>query len=256
MENVDRGELSGSIPGAVIGDVKLVSGVRGQALYFNGIDQRVNVGNQRDNCVGDLRKCNNGFVMAMWLQMHKYDEPGRYNDEFYISNGGHTVWSMGVALLMRERKLLAMFRTETQLWEVYYDNGFSLHTWYHVVLAWSATSGGYIYINGALGNHNQQGQALTSNRGGNAYINFILGDANSNPPAYPGEMTLDELRIWDAVSDYQWVWTLYSADVFPWKHEDRVWNYVILNLDQFPTCRCLVMIFDDNQKSISVIELS
>ena len=215
MEKVVGGELSGSIPGAVIGDVKLVGGVRGQALYFNGIDQRVDLGNQRHNCMGDLRKCNNGFVMAMWLQMHKYDEPGRNTDEYYISNGGHTMRSIGVALLMRKGKVLAMFRTETQLWEVNYDNGFSLHTWYHVVLAWSNTSGGYIYINGVLGNHNQQGQSLTSNRNGNAFINFVLGDANTDPPSDPGEMTLDELRIWDALADDQWVWTLYAADVFP-----------------------------------------
>ena len=216
MEQIFGEVLSGSIQGAVIGDVKLIRGVRGQALYVNGIDQRVNLGNQRHSCMGDLRKCNNGFVMAMWLQMHKYDEPGPYNDEYYISNGGHTMKSIGIALLMREKQLLAMFRTETRLWEVYYGNGFSLHTWYHVVLTWSTTSGGYIYINGALASHNQQGQSLTSNREGDAFTNFILGDANTNPPSDPGEMTLDELRIWDTDMDEQGAWSLYAAEMFPW----------------------------------------
>ena len=139
--------------------------------------------------MGDLRKCNNGFVVAMWLQMHKYDEQGRYNDEYYISNGGHTSRSIGISLHMRGKRLLAMFRTKTRFGQVYYDNGLSLHTWYHVVLVWSAASGGYVYINGALGSYNQRGQPLTSNRKGSTYTNFILGDANTDPPSDPGEMT-------------------------------------------------------------------
>ena len=215
MDEIVGGEVSGSVPGAVVGDVKLVRGVRGQALYMNGIDQRVDLGNQRHNCMGDLSKCKNGFVMAMWLQMHKYDEPGLYTDEYYISNGGHATRSIGVALLMREKKLLAMFRTETRLWEAYYDDGVSLHTWYHVVMVWSSASGGYIYINGALGSHNQQGESWNSNQQPNTFLNFILGDANTDPPIDPGEMTLDELRIWDMAMDDQGAWKLYSTDAFP-----------------------------------------
>ena len=214
MEEVIGGELFGSIPGAIIGEVKLIPGMRGQALYVNGIDQRVDLGNQRHNCMGDLSKCNNGFVMAMWLRMHKYDEPGPYNHEYYISNGGQTINSIGIALLMREKTLLALFRTETRLWEIHYGN-FYLQKWYHVVLAWSLTTGGKVYINGALVSYNQEGKAGNNNRQGNTYVNFMLGDSNKDPPKFPGEMTLDELRIWDAVPDEQLVWALYAGDAWP-----------------------------------------
>ena len=215
MEEVIGGELSGSIPGAVIGDAKLIRGVRSQALYVNGLDQRVDLGDQRHNCMGDLNKCNRGFVMAMWLRIHRYDGPGGLNDAYYISNGGHTSKSMGVALLMREQRLLVMFRTENRLWKVYYENDVSLHAWYHVVLTWSITSGGNVYINGALAGHNQGGQSGFYNREGNTFINFVLGDNNQNPPQQPGEMTLDELRIWDIITDDQWIWELYAADALP-----------------------------------------
>ena len=211
MEEVVGGELSGSVPGA---KVKLIRGVRDQALYVNGLDQRVDLGDQRHNCMGDLSKCNNGFVMAMWLRMHAYDEPGPYNDEYYISNGGQTATSIGVALLMREKKLLAMFRNETRQWVVHYEN-FCLHKWCHIVLAWSLAAGGNVYINGALASFYQEGQAGNNNLQGNIYVNFILGDSNQDPPQNPGEMTLDELRIWDAVSDDQWVWALYAKDALP-----------------------------------------
>ena len=215
MEELVGGELSGSVPGDIIGDIKLIRGVRGQALYVNGLDQRVDLGNQRHNCMGDLRKCHDGFVIAMWLRMHRYDEPGLSNDEYYISSGGHTLNSIGIALFMRERRSGASFRTETRVWAVYCNTDSGLYIWYHVVLTWSFTSGGKVYINGVLVGHDHDGQSVINNRMGNTYVNFILGDVNSNPPMNPGEMTIDELRIWDAVTDDRWVWTLYAADASP-----------------------------------------
>ena len=47
MEEILGGELSGSVPGAIVGVVKLIRGVRDQALYVNGLDQRVDLGNHR-----------------------------------------------------------------------------------------------------------------------------------------------------------------------------------------------------------------
>ena len=70
MEKMAVGKILGPILGDVVGDVKLVPGKRGNALYTNGIDQRVNLGNQRDSCMGDLSKCNNGFVVATGTQIY------------------------------------------------------------------------------------------------------------------------------------------------------------------------------------------
>ena len=207
------GQLLGAVPGVVIGDVELMRGKRGHALYTNGIDQRVNLGNQRHNCMGDLSKCNNGFVMAMWLQVHKYDEEGYFNDEYYISNGGHTTHSICVALFMREWKMRCNFRTEAQLWEFFYQETLLLHTWYHLVLAWDSASGGKIYINGAPGGQKRIGITLSNDPAGQS--DFMLGDAKRNPPVDPGEMTLDELRIWDATMNETEVWEMYASDVFP-----------------------------------------
>ena len=216
MEQIVGGELSGSVMGTVVDDVKLVPGKQRKALYVNGLNQKVNLGNQRHNCMGDLSKCTNGFVMAMWLQMHKYDDPGQYTDEYYISNGGQTKNAIGVALLMRERKMLTMFRTESRYWKNYYDQEFSLNTWYHVVLVWNTTFGSKVYVNGALRSHNLDGVSMDSNPNGNGHLDFMLGDYNGSGDGYPGEMTLDELRIWDVVIDDQEVWTLYVADVMAW----------------------------------------
>ena len=208
MEEIDGGQLSGSVQGVIVGDVKLVPGKRGRALYVNGVNQRVNLGNQRHNCMGDLEKCNNGFIMAMWIQMHKHDDT-----EYYISNGGQTHQSIGVAMTLRKRKIKAAFGTATRTWDSIYDADVDMQTWYHVVLAWDIATGGKLYINGLLVSHDQNGSTLTSNKQPKAYVDFILGASNRDYKN-PGEMTLDELRIWDAVMDDQDVLGVYAADVF------------------------------------------
>ena len=214
MEEIASGKLSGSVQGDLFGDVNLVNlvpGKLGRALYVNGINQRVNLGNQRHNCMGDLSQCNNGFVMAMWIQMHAND-----GDKYYISSGGQTGTSIGVVMMMRDKKLIVWFRTSTRLWEVRYRRVVSLNTWYHVVLAWNIANGGKAYINGVLASHDQDGYSQTSNTQPNSYVNFMLGASNRDPNVNPGEMTLDELRIWDAVMDDQEILSLYVADAFPW----------------------------------------
>ena len=208
MEEISSSQLSGSVPGVLVGDVKLVPGKRGRALYVNGVDQWVNLGNQRHSCMGNLIKCNNGFVMAMWIQFHKKD-----GVEHYICSGGHASKSIGVAINMRDKKLRTTFRTETHFWDIFYEGTVYLHTWYHVVVTWNIANGGTVYINGILVRHVQDGVTKTSNTNGDVYVEFILGAANGNY-AEPGEMTLDELRIWDAVMDDQDVLGLYTADVF------------------------------------------
>ena len=100
MEEIDGGKLSGSVQGVPVGDVKLVPGKRGLVLYVNGIDQRVNLGNQHHNCMGDLTKSHNGFLMAMWIQVHNDDDT-----EFYISNRGQTRRSIGVAFWLQDTKI-------------------------------------------------------------------------------------------------------------------------------------------------------
>ena len=210
MEEIVERELSGSVQGDLIGDVKLVPGKRGHALYVNGVDQWVNIGNQRHNCMGDLIQCNNGFVMAMWIQMHSNN-----GDKYYISNGGQTYRSMGVGMMMRDKKNLVKFRTATRKWVIVYDTAVYLHTWYHVVLAWDIVSGGKIYINGILVSHDQGGSNANANTEPNAYVDFIIGTQNKGF-TNPGEMTLDELRIWDALWDDQEILGLYAADAFHW----------------------------------------
>ena len=196
MEEIDGGKLSGSVQGVPVGDVKLVPGKRGLVLYVNGIDQRVNLGNQRHNCMGDLTKSHNGFLMAMWIQVHSDDDT-----EFYISNRGQTRRSIGVALWLQDTKIEIWFRTSTRLWKVDFYRAVSLDIWYHVVLAWNIADGGKMYINGILVSHDQHGYSL-------------LGDANRYPGVYPGQLA-------NIISNTMAYFTIHTTVDIVWLFTDK-----------------------------------
>ena len=205
MGEVTGDVLFGSVNGTLIGGAQLVRGRRGKALNANGLDQWLDLGNQRDTCMGNLDNCHRGFAMAMWLQMHRYDEPGTDNDDYYITNGGHTDRSMGVALLMREKNIVAYFPTTSKLWEVTYTREPILHIWYHVVLRLTTSAGGQIYINGEFGAGDRQGTVHASNLDGDTFATFLLGSESNSPLGGYGKMTLDELRFWDLRVTKSWV---------------------------------------------------
>ena len=217
MEEIIAGKLSGSVQGDIIGAVQLVPSKQGLALHLDGTGQRVNLGNQRHNYMGDFSQCTKGFVMAMWLQMHKYDPVGgTYStDACYMSSGGHTRNAIGITLIMRESKLLLAFRAATKVWALLDDEVIQLNTWYHIVMAWNTASGGKAYINGALRRHDQAGESMASNREPVGREDFVIGDVNYGAPKYPADMTIDELRFWDAVMEDHEVLDLYAADLLP-----------------------------------------
>ena len=218
MDDIAAGVLVGSVNGDIIGGAQLVGGKKGKALNTNGLDQCVDLGNQRDNCMGNLDNCHTTFVMAMWLRMHRYDDLGANNDEYYITSGGHTDRSMGVALLMREKSIRVIFRTASRVWELSYTTEPKLHTWYHVFLSWSNADGGRVYINGMLGGEDRLGTSHVNNLDGNAYNKFLLGCESTFPFSGAGQMTLDNLRIWDVAWPIGEMhpWLQYVTDTLAW----------------------------------------
>ena len=129
----------------------------------------------------------------MWLQMHPYDTSAKY----YITSGGHTKKSMGIALLMKAKKLSVGFRTASWRWSLSYPIQPIPDTWYHVT--WTAANGANIYINGVIGGADEKGSSQVNNQHGDTYTKFILGTENTAPPKYNGGTTIDGLRIWDTV---------------------------------------------------------
>ena len=215
MEEITADRLQGILEGVVTGAASLVVGKKGKALYTNGVDQWVNFGNQRHRCLGNLTVCHNGFVMALWLKAHRYDDQG-ISDEYYLSSGGHSDLSVGVCVLMQNSKLVVSVRNESVTW---YGRmiPFTINIWNHVALTWSRTGGGqlHVYVNGEQVAEDLYGSNILSNRQP-AWSDFVIGSVNhptSHQSLFAGEMSIDELRIWDAIFDPNEIKQIYENDL-------------------------------------------
>lgn len=68
----------------------------------------------------------------------------------YMSNGGHSSSSHGIAMTYKLGELEFVFRTKSGLyWNVKYDNALE-DKWYHVMVSWTNKKGLKLYINGDL----------------------------------------------------------------------------------------------------------
>ena len=196
----------------ITGDVQLVEGKVSNAVYTDGIhDQYVNLGNLRQYCVGDLRLCQHGLTISLWLRPHV-----RKSGEFhYFTNGGHTRKSIGVYLAQRYEGLRVYFRNDTGPWVVS-EVPFEALNWYFISMVWGPNSGLRLYLNGCLAGEDRTltHDASTSN---GPYNDFILGASNiAEDRSFSRiEMTMDELKIWDANMAEDQVWDLYVSHLWP-----------------------------------------
>ena len=204
MDAMVDGMILGSINGRVVGGIQLIDGKKGKALYTNGVDQWVDLGNQKDNCMGDMEKCSNGFVIALWLKMYRNgtDADG---GEFYLTTGGDS--GMGfVQIGMILHVHIVSFPGD--YWPAHCPTALSLQTWYHVVVTWNSSNGAKTYINGDL--VVERPFPVGKIPGNNGQPNVTLGI--SNILKSPGQMAMDELRVMDAVMNEHDILMLYIAE--------------------------------------------
>ena len=212
MDEIKNGKLVGTYPGTLDGSVSLVQGKVNKALYTNGINQWVNIGKHRDECLGNLRLCSKGYVMALWLKVHIHVTSG--SNEYYINNGGHTQNSMGMSLHQKSVGLCASFRTLSKLWFAVVPDFESL-MWYHIVMTWTEEGGLRVYMDGCL-RQKADGADSTNNQNPSTTDFFVFGNANTDlSGSFAGEMTLDDVRVWDADMNGEDVWKIYLHDIFP-----------------------------------------
>ena len=203
-EIVDE-EIVGFTNGVVHGDAPLVEGKVGRALYTNGVNQSVNLGNVRHTCLGNISKCENGISISVWLKTHYR------NISFYMTNGGHTMRSIGVNLMQKHSGLLITVRNESGYWQVQ-NVPFELHHWYHITMVWIPNTSARLFVNGCLAKETYAFVEIESYRRDNEN-DLMIGTSNTPPHVdrYRAEMTMDDLKMWDAVMDENKVWEIYMS---------------------------------------------
>ena len=99
----------------------------------------------------------------------KFNDVGD-SEGVYMSNGGHSSSSHGVAMTYKLGQLEFVFRTKSGLyWNVKYDNALE-DKWYHVMVTWTSDSGVKMYINGDLVSESKTSEKRYTNILMNFYI--------------------------------------------------------------------------------------
>ena len=93
---------------------------------------------------------------------------------------------------------------------------FAINICNHVALTWSRTDGGqlHVYVNGDLVAEDVHGSNILSNRQP-TWSDFVIGSVNHPTTlqnVLAGEMSMDELRIWDAIFDRNEIKQIYEND--------------------------------------------
>ena len=204
---MENGHIEGSTVGVTAGAVELVKGKVNRALYTNGIDQYVNLGNLRQFCVGNILHCQNGLTVSFWINP-LIKKPGSF---FYLDNGGSTMLSIGINILQQNEALCANFRDDTHHWSISGVSFVPMH-WYHVIIVWGGSSGLHFYLNGCLAAV-KLSPRFEINTPNGPYNDLILGTTTTTSfrSLVSGEMLMDELKMWDAELSQDQVWNVFVS---------------------------------------------
>ncbi len=193
---IDNNEiLVGSISGTMYAQPTLVAGKRGNALYFNGVDQWVNFGDQRNTCFGNLEQCPDGYSLIHWIKLGTKSAIGK--TLFYYSNGGQTSSSHGITLFRKGNILGTTFSTRSMEWKGYDLMEVSDEVWYHIGFTWHPDTGVTFFLNGCQTEPLQPFNVKSRSLASTPHNDFTLGTPNNqlNVNGMMGEFYVDELEI-------------------------------------------------------------
>ncbi|XP_056012893.1 uncharacterized protein LOC125678424 isoform X7 [Ostrea edulis] len=197
--SVNPSGLDANIDGS-IGLPKSTRGVMGNAIRIRGRREWLQVTGpgHRYECFGDLEKCNKGYTLGLWV---KFNDVGD-TEGIYLSNGGHSSNSHGIAMTYKLGELEFVFRTKSGLyWNVKYDNVLE-DKWYHVLVTWTKANGVKLYINGDLVSKSKTPEQRLAMTRKPRFNEFLIGRSNDRTGLDTlGTITVDELKFWSEYKD-------------------------------------------------------
>ena len=199
MEMIENGALVGSINGTVVGNVALVTGKKGLALYTNGVDQFVDFSYQGDTCLGYFLLCTHGWVAVFWAHRGN-DTRGRVMDTGSgVNKGVDIYWRYPY-------EMRVTFRSNSKKWFLRKRTS-SKHGWIHIVTTWCSNYA-RLYFNGVR--VAKVSSELIPPVSGTRRPSFVVGADYRYRSGFKG--SLDELRVWDTVMSDGDVLKLYRQD--------------------------------------------
>lgn len=165
MDSVQGGRVQHpSLNVPVRGNAVTVPGRINNAIRLDGNGQYIDVGDQRDNCFGNVELCKNGLTGSMLLNFRNLED-----NTYYLSTGG------GLRLYYSDGKLFASVDKSGKRWEVGVPN-VRKDKWYFVEYTWHPEKGLQLYVDNKLAGETRQPRTVAQNP---VAGNVLIGAANT-----------------------------------------------------------------------------
>ena len=206
MDVIERNILIGHLNGTLQGDPVILPGIRGNALYFDGLPgSRVVYGVHNEGCFFDPHQCDQGITLSIWLALH--ETSSRF--QIIFDSGGCNKYGIGFCIYFDGSGLVDFIVR-------YKINEYAISVPEPTVFQWNLftatfTNGEFaMFINGC--NWESYCTKSDGSRDDDYSQNttFHMGDAPWHSlPGYTPHVAIDELMIWYRVLTADEVWCFY-----------------------------------------------
>ncbi len=200
-EIIDDQLIGRDMNGTVVGGPPLVSGVWGNALSFNGVNQYVQLDN--NFCFTQIPMCPSGMTWSLWINF-----PGIPNSSQFLISAGHgrNTAITGVVFRTKTNGQLVVSTHSNTLKRITFVavGSYPVNEWMHVGIIYQPDEDIKLYINGSLAAGTNTESQPADNTGGGL---FELGRS------FTDEMychaTMDELLFWSHAKDDAFMQQIY-----------------------------------------------
>ena len=192
MDDVTGNILKGyGLTGSLIGSPPRVPGIYGNAMSFDGQTQALNLGRHFGTCFGDISLCPDGFTLSFWFKYGTKRSRDSLSNVYYISGGGQTAWSHGIAVFFQTGKFKIWFRKpDGNLWKLATDLNAE---WNHLSITWKQDNGLRLYVNGTQLQKASDVSHVAPNQATDYGIHFGRTNNALNNPDWYGNFYVDEV---------------------------------------------------------------
>ena len=205
---VDGCDISGKLHNVTA----LTSGVVGNAMYVNGVDQWVTFGSHKDRCFGNVTLCDEGFSLAFWVKLGARNITSRCNCilnsiELRYANGFEVCWTKHGALRASVTFTRGTYSVQT--------DGVHSHIWYHIGMTWNNATGLILLLDGTF-HRNISEMTLDLTPEWPHETEVTLGALARDPTnlRYILTLTVDELYFWEKWMTNLAMWKVYAKSTF------------------------------------------
>ena len=151
-----------------------------------------------------------GYTVALWVNFTHVANRQPY---VYMSNGGHSESSHGIAMIYDGGILEMRFRRQDgREWAARSDNILP-GRWYHVAASWNAGDGLSLYVNGDMEHRDQLPRPRSASPAGVRYDEFVIGKPNDETTISDRHLVaVDEFNFWSEYKNASAVKQLGASD--------------------------------------------